>query len=383
MKLKFLIVLVITIAAISYFQSRNTNAKLPYHCEGISPLSDKQQCWENLIDSVLKKRGVDAALTVIADLYSEEPQFASDCHGYTHELGEAAYQLFSEHKDFKLSAKTSFCGFGFYHAFMEKLLRTTNDLTQAREFCNYAGRQTNQNELTRLSCFHGIGHGLLEDIPNPYLKGDDKAIIKTPLSICENAGKTDAEKNRCASGVFNVIAIYYANPESGLQAKEDDPYLICKSQTKTYFGEPCFDQMNTYVLFKLSQGDLLAAAKFAEKIAENNFANAAMHGLAGAYGQSNVSKIDYAKAIKICKKVQSRLKSACLEGVLMGLLEGGQPDSEYLEGIKFCANGLLDQAEKDFCFNLLTWNTNILYPEKQSAICKNLQQQYQYTCTDI
>lgn len=354
MKLKFLIVLaVVLITTIYLLLQQRGQAEYNTSCRDLSSLALKQQCWEKLIEDTLEDKGLDNAFNLVDSLYKAEPQFASDCHNFTHRLGEKAYQLFSQKQNIKLSSKATYCGFGFYHAFMEKLLRSSGDLNQARAFCDLVGKSAGQNELSRLSCFHGIGHGLLEDIPNPYLVGDDQALIKTPLSICEDVGKTEEEKIRCASGVFNVIAIYYANPKSGLQAKEKDPYLICKSQTKTYFQKPCFDQMNTYVLFKLSQGDLSKAAKFAESIPDNDFANAAMHGLAGAYGQSNVGKVNYPQVVQICQNIQPRLTSICLEGFLMGLIEGGQPGQEHLEGQKFCESSNLNQGERDFCFNLL------------------------------
>lgn len=352
MKAKFAIILVV--AAVSYLLLADTKGQLPDNCTRLTSLPQKQQCWEQSIEDTLKDKGLDSAFNLVDSLYSSEPQFASDCHDFTHRLGEKAYELFSQKQNIKLSSKATYCGFGFYHAFMEKLLHSSGDLNQARAFCDLVGQSADQNELSRLSCFHGIGHGLLEDVSNPYLRGDDKAIIKTPLALCDAIGETFEEKRRCASGVFNVIAIYYANPKSGLKAKEENPYFICRNLSKLYFQKPCYDQMNTYVLFKLSSGDLLEASKFAESIPEDDFANAAMHGLAGAYGQSNVAKVNYTDVVKICHNIQGRLKSICLEGFLMGLIEGGQPGQEHLEGQKFCESSNLNQGERDFCFNLLT-----------------------------
>lgn len=387
MKLKLLITLVIILITSSYLllyqkgklSDKQVSSALN-NCTNISSLDQKQQCWEKSIEETLEYKGLDSAFNLVDHLYSNEPQFASDCHDFTHLLGEKAYQLFAKNQNINLSSKATYCGFGFYHAFMEKLLRTTGDLNLARKFCDDVGKQSGQNELSRLSCFHGIGHGLLEDIPNPYLKGDDKAIIKTPLSLCEQIARSEEEKNRCASGVFNVIAIYYSNPKSGLKANDNDPYLLCKNQDKIYFQEPCFDQMNTYVLFHLNQGDLVQASRFAEDIQKDNSAIAAMHGLAGLYGQSKVGKIEYDKVVRICKNIQPRLKSICLEGFLMGLFEGGQPDIEYIEGIKFCSSQNLNKEEQNFCFELLTGYLKNINQKNLADICVSLKQNYQYIC---
>lgn len=381
MNRQFLIIItIILIATIYVFSHQEKKIELKKECANIADLAQKQQCWEKSIEDLLNTKGLDAAFSLVDYLYSSEPQFASDCHSFTHLLGEKAYQLFAQKQQIKLSSKATYCGFGFYHAFMEKLLRTTGDLNQARKFCDDVGKQPGQNEYSRLSCFHGIGHGLLEDIPNPNLKGDDKAIINTPLSLCERIGENLEEKKRCGSGVFNVVALYYANPKSGLKANNSDPYLLCKNQTKIYFQESCFDQMNTYVLFHLNKGDLVKAARFAQDLQNDESAIAAMHGLSGLYGQSKVGKIEYDKVVRICKNIQPRLKSICLEGFLMGLFEGGQPGIEYIEGIKFCSSQNLNKEEQNFCFELLTGYLKDINQKNLADICASLKQNYQYIC---
>lgn len=349
-------------------------------CKKFQDIVSKQRCWEDLIEKTLRDEDLDSAFNIVDQLYSSEPEFASDCHGYTHLIGEKAYEHFSNNQDIKLTSKASYCGFGFYHAFMENLLHTTGDLNQARKFCEYVGKQSEQSELTRLSCFHGIGHGLLEDVPNPIIKGDDQVIIEKPLAICTELSKSEVESYRCASGVFNVLAIYYGNPRVGLTINKNDPYLICHNQSSLPFKKACYDQMNSSVLFSLSQSDLKKASKFAENVKEDDLANEAIHGLAGAYGQINVGKVNYDGVVKICQSIQSRLTPQCLQGFLLGMLEGGKPGEEYLEAINFCSNEFMEEAEKIKCFNTLVWNVSVTNPQKLADICSSLEQKYQLNC---
>lgn len=373
----FILISVISAEGIFLISSQKENISISHKtCSQFKDVGSKQQCWESLIEHTLNQDGLDSAFNLVDYLYSSEPQFAADCHGFTHQLGEKAYKLFSQNQDIKLSLKASYCGFGFYHAFMESLLRTTSDLKQARRFCDQVG---GQNELSRLSCFHGIGHGLLEDVPNPTLKGNAQTIIKKPLEICANLSKSDVEEYRCASGVFNVLAIYYQNPNSHLKVQANDPYLICNQQIKKNVKDSCYDQMNSLVL-SLSDGSLLSAANFAENIKDDEFASSAIHGIAGAYGQAKVAKINYDGVVTTCKNIQPRLKSKCLEGFLLGMLEGGQPGQEYVEGKKFCSSDLLNQEEKISCFNNLIWSVSATNPQKLTEVCSNLEQQYRQNC---
>lgn len=368
-----------TITVLDKDQSKANTSNLATECDKYEGVGQKQKCWDGLIDLTLKTKGLEAAFDTIATLYTQESEFASNCHGYTHKLGVAAYKLFSQHQDFNLTSKASYCGFGFYHAFMETLLRTNGDLNQAREFCNYISQKNDQNELSRLSCFHGIGRGLLEDVPNPSLKGDTQAIIAQPLQICAQVAKSEVEEYRCASGVFNVLAIYYQNPQTDLKVKNNDPYQICASQFKRNVQLSCYDQMNSLVL-SLSKGNLPAATKFVQGISDDQLAAEAMHGVAGAYGQNNVGKVSYDDTVKICKSLPTRLEPQCLEGFLLGMIEGGKPGEEHLEATRFCSSQFLNEDEKVSCFDNLVWNVSTNYPKKLVEVCSSLDSKYRKRC---
>ncbi|MDZ4285143.1 MAG: hypothetical protein U1A28_04935, partial [Patescibacteria group bacterium] len=82
-------------------------------CDG----GENTLCSQEEIGAALTAGGVSAAFDVVASLYTRQ-SFSGDCHGYAHEIGEAAYFLYEGGKDMRLSPKTSYCGYGFYHGFM-------------------------------------------------------------------------------------------------------------------------------------------------------------------------------------------------------------------------------------------------------------------------
>ncbi|MCE9549079.1 hypothetical protein K8Q98_01635 [Candidatus Nomurabacteria bacterium] len=84
--------------------------------------AEKYNCWRDELENILNRKGLSASFDVLAVLYETEPDFVSECHGYTHELGEKAYFLFSRYKNIEMTPKASYCGYGFYHGFIETML---------------------------------------------------------------------------------------------------------------------------------------------------------------------------------------------------------------------------------------------------------------------
>jgi len=328
----------------------------------------KEHCWSDLFDVVLKEQGLEAGFDLLGTLYSQDPAFAANCHQYAHKLGEKAYSLFGENKEIAASAKASYCGYGFYHAFMEKLLVSGKPITVAKKFCYSVGQNlASSNKLAPLACFHGIGHGLLEDIPNPVIVGNDKTTIAKPLTLCNEISSVEEEVSRCASGVFNVLAIYYANPKTGLKINSVDPYAICRTVSRESMATACYDQMNTIIMSITN--DFLKAATFAENVSEDQFAQAAVHGLSSVFAKS----LTTSEMARDCQSIQSRLVNSCLEGFALGLVEIGKPGAEHTEAIKLCGEVSLTQEARDYCFAKVIWSISVSYPQEEaSKICNGL-----------
>jgi plastocyanin len=120
---------------------------------------NSQKCWETSILQALEEGGVDKAFDVFTALYDSNQEFAKSCHSFVHLIGERSYDQFVNHEEFKLSPKTQFCGYGFFHGFMETLLIQSGDIELSREFCKHVDATLSEDTPSAWkACYHGIGH---------------------------------------------------------------------------------------------------------------------------------------------------------------------------------------------------------------------------------
>ncbi len=358
---------------------RGSDGKIPYvDCVHVSE-ENRAQCWDTNIDSIIESKGLEGTFNMISDSYNNDPDFKYYCHGLVHKLGEKAYYLFSEHKNFTLPEKVSYCSFGFYHGFMQTLLHETNDLSVARDFCNYAyDKMKNVSADTLGKCYHGIGHGAVDD-DNDW--PNERSVVMPALALCEKVAPNPQMLNRCGSGVFNAMAIAYN--QGKLRKNESDPLFYCRSLEKDYAKLTCYEEMNTY-LMAISNSDFLKAIKFVEAIKEDEYAISTMRSLSDVNGQSGWDLADYSKQVKVCQSLQKRLVTPCIEGYIEGLIEVGTPDLEYTKPLAFCANPLLTEEQKIACYNNLIWQESNIYPaEKQKYICSQIDVKYNKKCAPV
>ncbi len=338
---------------------------------------ENQNCWEDLIDKTMDEKGLDVTLELIAAVYESEPNFSQTCHALVHKVGVKAYELFEKDKDFKLSPKTAFCAYGFYHGFMETLTFKTKDLKRAVLFCDYVDQQlASLTSDAKLQCYHGIGHGIAS-VHDPSVRGNEKAILDPALKLCEQVSTTDDQLYRCSSGVFNAIAIFYVTGEYELPLNKNDPLRLCRDQPEK-FKEPCYGNMNTLLAW-LTDNNLNKSARFIEDIREDKYAIASIRYLLGLLSPIKQDQQD--QLISECRSLQTRLSIPCIQGIVHGLLEHGKPGVEYVAALKFCRLNLLGQEEKDSCFKYaLPYLDSIYAKEKVEDICLTVEEPYRVIC---
>lgn len=340
------------------------------------------RCWEILIKTALNQKGLPAAFDVLTQLYAMEPAFATDCHGFTHQLGEAAYYLFDQGKSVALNGKTSYCGFGFYHGFMETLLDNGGKLQEARDFCAYVGKTlADQTANAENACYHGIGHGAVDGI-DPKTWGSAQAMIAVSLDTCKKVATTDRFLNECASGTFNSLAILYGEPKYKLTLNQSDPFRICQQQAAADFKRPCYEEMNTLIM-RLGNNDFNQAAIFLKTIKEASYAPSATASLAG-YAAHFIpeNKTDNSDMIESCRRLLSNLQTACITGFVGGLIEFGSPDVEYVNAIIFCQAKTLNEEQRKACFDRVLWLASVYYPaDKFQMVCDKVEEKYRVYCS--
>jgi len=342
-------------------------------CQNLQ-VSQKQQCWENKMEQILKTGELDQAFVLMDTLFKTEPDFAPTCHGFAHLLGEKAYSLFVTNREFNLSNKTSYCGYGFYHGFMEKLLHTSKDVNQAKAFCKYAGgKLKNQTVDAEGACYHGIGHGAVEDVTDPKLFGKPQSIIQPSLDLCQKVADTEDKLFRCRSGVFNALEIVTSQGRYNLSLNREDPLWICRVQPDQY-KRSCYTQMVVAVM-NVTNNDFEKSAQILNTIPEDDLAKESLSGL--IVELVNQGKTDYKTTIDFCRKLSDRFHLPCITGFGEGFLKYGPPRNEYVKAVDFCSSPLLTSDEKKACFNRILSVLRIWYTvEKASHICQSVEEKY-------
>ncbi|MEK9194986.1 MAG: hypothetical protein AAB975_01305 [Patescibacteria group bacterium] len=344
-------------------------------CRDVIDAGKNLQCWQEAIQRQLLANNLDAAFSALDAFTKQNSSQLGDCHGLAHEIGEQAFRLFNNKKDFALSPKTSYCGYGFYHGFMETLVHTTNDMVQARAFCDYADVKLKYFIADAGgACIHGIGHGSVDDVPDPSVWGNMQAIVEPALALCERISVDESQLFRCASGAFNALEILSDSGKYKLTANRDDPFLICRSQPEKY-KRACYTQFLIAAMF-VSNNDFSRTAQFIDTIKEDAYAQETLAGL--SVERVRFQKIDYNTTVQWCRSLASRFRISCITGFAEGFLKYGPPESEYIKAIEFCALPLLSEKEQKPCFDrVLSILRNFYTVIKSREICLSVEKQYQ------
>lgn len=330
---------------------------------------NKQKCWEDAILQALKEGGVDGAFDLFTELYESDPEFALGCHSFVHLIGERSYEQFVDKESFILTEKTQFCGYGFFHGFMETLLIESGDIELSREFCTYVDEQlTSEIPSAWKACYHGIGHGAI-DGGDPRDWGDAKALIEPGLLLCDKVGGDDFQKHLCGTGVFNGIALGFINSDYGLTKSKDTVFDLCASLDDPLYKPGCYDQMNT-LISDLSEGSVPEALRILDTMTEREYYENALVSLASTFGHAEMSQAEYDQVIGECGALPDESYGSCIAGFVTGLIEYGPPGREYELGLDFCASGGLNDTVRGECYNSLVLNSSFIYsPQEIADVC--------------
>jgi len=338
-------------------------ADSPYECDDIENLSSYQQeyCLEEYIREVAEKDGVIAGLEILAENFEKDPLFSNNCHALSHVIGEEAYAKFSLGLDFDADERTAYCGYGFYHGFMEKLLTLDNDLEKARDFCLYIDQRVMGGRgNVELACYHGIGHGFV-DGAEKIAWGDERALTEPALKLCDEVAETVNEQYRCYSGVFNSLSIAYSSNLYGLTLNTKDPLWICREQKEERYKLGCYTDMMV-ALMTLEDDNLALASNYLKEM-EEKYLDRTMFTLASLSVRQNLKVDDFSHIVETCYALPSEFKLQCIKGFAGGLMEFGEPAKEYIKGGVFCSSLGLSGIERLECYESIIDYANFTYPD--------------------
>jgi len=339
------------------------------------------KCFDNIIRDAVKDKGIDAAYALFTKTY-EEGGLPRSCHWTAHQIGEEAYELFREGTEFPITYATSYCGYGFYHGFMEGLLREDPDTDYALSFCDRVESQLGERGLW--NCYHGIGHGFTEDPPDPRVWGDFKAIIAPGIEMCEFLfGDTFGDLNLCLTGVFTVPAGFAEHGEFGLSLDPEDPFAFCKSQPYRYH-KACYGEFAPKLGIMLGS-DLYQLPKYLEEITDAKTLRLVVWVVPSVMMARDIMNDDFTSYIYGCRdNFSGRLRDICLGGTILGFFAHGEPEKQYKKLLEFCSSDAFGSDEREFCYGESFRHMRQRYPtEKVGQICNTIPEIYRRHCSEI
>ncbi len=340
---------------------------------------DSPQCLEKKVRKLAKNDGAVAALDYLKVKYETDTAISDSCHGYTHSIGQESYSAYAENGIVEVTSFADYCGFGFYHGFMEAMLHTTGDVTGAKEFCGRVRTTLSESSPSAISaCLHGIGHGVI-DGSDTTTWGSPQKMIERGLVFCEDIGENYYDRKICGTGIFNSLALMYVDKKYNLVVNTDNPYQICTDQKKDYFNEACHEDMNTLV-WNISKRDFATAVLYLQNIETDPYVQTALRSLALIPG-SAAKKDSFSSDANVCQSLSPNLQSSCIEGYAVGITESGSIATRYNLAFDFCDADVLSATNKYNCYQRVTdFVQRIASEEVHLKSCEVAKYRYAAVC---
>ncbi len=356
----------------------DSNSKQLYSCSGTSEAS--LSCFGEELRATVRKDGVDAAFNLLAQKY-DIGSVPAACHWSTHSIGDEVFREEERGKSPAFSSQTYYCGYGFYHGYLEAMLRANPDPEKQQSkivaFCDAIDKQIGGEG--RDNCYHGIGSGFTENPPDPKVWGNLAELVKPGLKICEQLFGQSREWEMCTTGVFAVPANFMSEHKYNFSFNLSDPFEFCAKLDERYH-RACYGEFAAKMEL-LSQGDLSRIPQFLVNIKDPSLAKLVLNVGVATSLQSVVLKDVQTDYIYACRKFTIEYQPTCFDGVVWGLLYHGRLNEEQVKAMALCDSNLLAVKEKSFCYERLVARAkNMFSADKFNNICKVLPMEYQHYC---
>lgn len=335
-------------------------------------------CWEPEIRAIIQKQGLEAAFNFFAKEYSADDVFKGNCHDITHVLGAAAYEDFKGGTSVVNRQETSYCGYGFYHGFIQVALdgEGSDGLRAVRTYCETLEESDKFNSkgaahLAASACYHGIGHAVF-DLADESYWGDSARMVARALSTCESTLSDEHARYMCSTGVFNSLANALSARTFGLSFADKDIFLVCQN-AKTEYQDHCYGELGLgYVReYRLSTKDSI---EFFRTFGNASGTAASIGGIIDDDIRRGISAFDPEAYRKLCAAFKEQQYSdACLFGVSVGLSFGAQVSQDYSHMVGFC-EGIPPGDSRRSCFEQMFARIRGIASEREMpAICAKLK----------
>ncbi len=341
-------------------------------------------CWQQHLEYVKQTEGVTEAFALFKRLYRDEPSFGANCHDVMHTLGEAVYEDYKRSGIASFPKETSYCGWGFYHGFIEAALFSGEDFVSVERLCRSADKSIALDidvPLSIYSCYHGFGHGVVDTLASD-MWGNDAAIAQAGTNVCTSVIAEDESGEfikQCVTGVYNSIANAYET-NYGLFQKQHDPAYICALEKTPLFKQACYGEIALRHITNnnLSESQGLA---FIYSLSEEIGRQATMFTYMGELVRLNLQQHEPSHWSAVCGNQPTHLVASCIQGTAQGYLGWGDPGMEYVSALALCEEASTFPSAQEACYEYVLPRLNTIYTKQKSEeLCARAPVMYQHFC---
>jgi plastocyanin len=348
------------------------------NCLKNSPSTSKAYCYAADITSVIEEKGPDAAFVAFAHYYADDPTFRNNCHDVMHVFGRAAYDEFAKNNATVVRQETSYCGYGFYHGFIEEMFsqKGPDQFADGKRYCdsladNPAFPSKNAAHAAMAACYHGMGHAVFDSLDSDVWGKSDRMVSRALLA-CRRIASTDEQYVRCGSGVFNSLAIAYGAKNYGLAFDKNDPTAVCRTQEVVQQSACYAEIVSGYFHYK--KFNRAESVAFIEGLGSRTAVTSGITAFFDDDIRYDREGLSLEQMPTVCTALaESDEVHACIDGITLGLLNGGSPGKEYERSLQFCDFFPATDPLRAYCFKGVMPKLNLFYlPDVVQNICSTL-----------
>ncbi len=334
-------------------------------CTDLPDPVQEEACVEIYFRNVVANTSYTQARAIYEELVIQYP---NSCHGFAHDLGRGLYNTYLEGSLPDIGPEASSCSYGLWHGFTTAM-QNDRGFTSASEFCgSLTGSDRELEHINRVNCYHGIGIGLIPDVPPAHLWGEFQQLVDPALAYCDTVQSDPLYTERCHTGVFHAMTDFMVNKNVGF-VYDSDSLRYCAQQRPEH-QYACFITLSS-AIHTIAGTDLTATVAIlkkhntSEELFLEMFLNAAIMMV-----DATADLQDHALFVERCEQEDILLRERCIKAVLIGLYANGVPGLEYQDAFAFCSGSWIRETEQGACmFDVINHARRMYTSEKTAQIC--------------
>lgn len=298
-------------------------------------------CWVTEFEQLVDEGGMNLVFETFNEYMNNDALFKRNCHDIMHFVGDIAYAEYRDHGTLIDRPETAYCGYGFYHGFIERMIAEHGSYEGSRAYCDALAESDKFLNTTLAgdaasACRHGFGHAVFDSLDGT-LYGDDLAMTDTSLNACEAIFPDDVAQAECATGVTNALSIAYTRNYYELSFPEEDPLQVCAGMRELY-QSGCYLDVGVFYVVNNDLSYDEAIAFFEKEVPGHAFPR-----VIKAFAADNVqwrTEYEYQdikeEADRCFAFTDTHVVNECMYGIHLGIYKKNEPQTNQQESQKVC-----------------------------------------------